>query len=164
MRQRYTLKKTGKLKSRKRIEVLFREGKSFSLFPFRVIYLLTDPGSAPGPGTPAQATSASATFASADPASAPVAPAVPARATPAPVQAGFGVSTRLFRKAVDRNRIKRLCREAWRLQQHPLTAVLREKGVSLAVFFIYTGKQLPDYPVVTQKIGVILQKLVKEIA
>ncbi|HXB93576.1 MAG TPA: ribonuclease P protein component [Puia sp.] len=154
MRQRYTLKKTEKLKSRKRIELLFREGKGFSLFPFRVIYLLNDPGSAPAKETSAPATPAVGT----------PAPTIPVTPAPAAIQAGFGVSSRLFRKAVDRNRIKRLCREAWRLQQHPLSAVLHGKGLSMAVFLIYTGKQLPDYPVVTQKIGVILQKLVKEIA
>jgi hypothetical protein len=34
----------------------------------------------------------------------------------------------------------------------------------MAVFFIYTGKDLPDYAIVTQKIGVALQKLIKEIS
>ena len=41
---------------------------------------------------------------------------------------------------------------------------LTEKGLSLAVFFIYTGKELPEHATVTEKIGVILQKLIKEIA
>jgi ribonuclease P protein component len=138
MNQRNTLKKTERLKSRKRIEKLFREGKSFSLYPFKIIYLLTAPGSIP-------AASGS----------------IPA---PAPIQAGFGVSSRLFGKAVDRNRIKRLCREAWRLQRQPLSGQVQQKGLSMAVFIIYTGKQLPDYPTVTQKIGVALQRLMKETA
>jgi ribonuclease P protein component len=82
----------------------------------------------------------------------------------APLQAGFGASSRYFKKAVDRNRIKRLGREAYRLQKEPLLRRLEEKGLCLAVFFIYTGKDLPDYPTVTQKIGVVLQKLIKEIS
>jgi ribonuclease P protein component len=77
------------------------------------------------------------------------------------LQAGFGASSRHFKKAVDRNRIKRLCREAYRLQKQPLFQRLKEKGSSLAVFFIYTGKELPDYHAVTDKIGVALQKLIK---
>jgi ribonuclease P protein component len=136
MRQRFTWKKAEKLKSRKRIERVFRDGKSFSLFPYRVIFLLQPNGvSAPG-----------------------------VREDWAPLQAGFGASSRHFKKAVDRNRIKRLGREAYRLQKEPLLRRLTEKGLSLAVFFIYTGKELPEHAIVTEKIGVILQKLIKEIA
>ena len=100
------------------------------------------------------------------PASAPVAPsAAPSSGSEpqAPLQAGFGASSRNFKKAVDRNRIKRLSREAYRLQKQPLLDRLQEKGLSLAVFFIYTGKELPDYRTVTEKIGVALQKLIREI-
>ena len=79
-----------------------------------------------------------------------------------PLQAGFGATTRNFKKAVDRNRIKRLSREAYRLQKQTLYDHLMEKNRSLAVFFIYTGKELPDYGTVTEKIGVALQKLMKE--
>ena len=81
----------------------------------------------------------------------------------APLQAGFGASSRNFKKAVDRNRIKRLSREAYRLQKQPLLDRLKEKGLSMAVFFIYTGKDLPDYGIVTEKIGVALQKLIREV-
>ena len=140
----YTLKKTERLKSRKQIESLFREGKSFSVFPIKIFYM-----SAPAPANAAP----------------PPASAAPSslKTAPSPLQAGFGVSSRLFPKAVDRNRIKRLCREAWLLQRLPLSEHLDKKGRVLAVFLIYTGKQLPDYPLVTQKIGVALQKLVKEV-
>jgi ribonuclease P protein component len=117
-----------KLKSRKRIERVFREGKSLSLFPFKVWWLLQ-----PVPGE-------------------------------VPLQAGFGASSRQFKKAVDRNRIKRLSREAYRHQKQPLFQRLKETDRSMAVFFIYTGKDLPDYAAVTQKIGVALQKLIKEIS
>jgi ribonuclease P protein component len=79
-----------------------------------------------------------------------------------PVQAGFGAGSRHFKKAVDRNRIKRLCREAYRLQKLPLLDLLKKKERSLAIFFIYTGKELPDYRTVSDKIGVLLQKLMRE--
>ena len=125
MRQRYTWTKAEKLKSRKRIEWVFKEGKSLSVFPFKVFYLLLHP--------------------------------------PAPPQAGFGAGSRHFKKAVDRNRIKRLSREAYRLQKQPLMEALAEKERSMALFFIYTGKELPDHGTVKAKIGVLLQKLIKEV-
>lgn len=154
MSQRFTWKKAEKLKSRKRIERVFREGKSFSLFPYRVIFLLQPIGAgASMPGGDGG-----------DPASRPGAAAKAPRSDWAPLQAGFGASSRHFKKAVDRNRIKRLGREAYRLQKEPLLRRLTGKGLSLAVFFIYTGKELPEYATITEKIGVILQKLIKEIA
>jgi ribonuclease P protein component len=86
-----------------------------------------------------------------------------ARTAESPLQAGFGAGSRHFKKAVDRNRIKRLSREAYRLQKKPLLQQLEAKRLSLAVFFIYTGKELPDYGTVSDKIGVALQKLIREI-
>jgi len=125
-RQQFTLGKDERLKSRKLIERVFREGKSFALFPFRVYY-------------------------------APL-PAI----VPVFLQAGFGAGSRNFKKAVDRNRIKRLTREAYRLQKQGLQDHLRDKGRPLAVFFIYVGKELPDQELIRTKIGLILQKLITE--
>jgi hypothetical protein len=33
----------------------------------------------------------------------------------------------------------------------------------MAVFFIFAGRELPDIQIVTEKIGVALQKLIREI-
>src|SRR5258708_29313192 len=153
MSQRFTWKKAEKLKSRKQIERVFREGKSFSLFPYRVRFLLQQP---------ATVTSASLAAGASGP-TPPILRSTAAKTPPSPLQAGFGASSRHFKKAVDRNRIKRLSREAYRLQKEPLLRRLTEKGLSMAVFFIYTGKELPGYATVTEKIGVALEKLIKGI-
>jgi len=78
-----------------------------------------------------------------------------------PLQAGFTVSTRHFKKAVDRTRIRRLMRESYRLQKNNLLNELQENHKSLTIFFIYTGNQLPEYKEVFEKTGSALQRLEK---
>lgn len=80
-----------------------------------------------------------------------------------PVQAGFTVSKRHFPRAVDRNRIKRLMREAWRLQKDELYALLTGKSLRLAVMFIFTGKQMPEYKTVSEKVTAVIQRLGKSL-
>jgi ribonuclease P protein component len=79
------------------------------------------------------------------------------------LQFGVGVSAKNFKKAVDRNRIKRLTREAWRLQKNELSEKTKTTHKRLNVFFIYTGKELPDFTTVKDKVAVALKKLVDKI-
>jgi len=76
---------------------------------------------------------------------------------------GTGVSAKNFKKAVDRNRIKRLTREAWRLQKNEIREKARETQRQLNVFFIYTGKELPDFTTVKEKVAIALKKLADKI-
>lgn len=80
-----------------------------------------------------------------------------------PLKAGVTVSSRNFKKAVDRNRVKRVLRESYRLQKIPLQSRILEEGKSLALFFIYTGKQLPVYKEVHEKIGLLLERLTNDL-
>jgi len=54
-----------------------------------------------------------------------------------------------------------LTREAYRLQKKQLQETLAQKKIQLNVFFIYTGKELPVFNVVKEKVNVILNKLIK---
>jgi ribonuclease P protein component len=76
---------------------------------------------------------------------------------------GTGVSAKNFKKAVDRNRIKRLTREAWRLQKNEIREKTSETQKQLNVFFIYTGKELPDFTTVKDKVAIALKKLADKI-
>ena len=77
------------------------------------------------------------------------------------LQFGVGVSTRNFKHAVDRNRIKRVTREAYRQQKAVLQQLTQQKQLPAAVFLIYTGRELPQFEVVHEKIAVILNRLIK---
>lgn len=78
-----------------------------------------------------------------------------------PLQAGFGVSSRQFKRSVQRNRIKRLMREGYRLQKNELQEVVQNKNLQLALFIIYVGRELPDYATVSEKMQVALNRLLR---
>lgn len=129
----HTFRRHEKLKSRKLTDRLFKEGKGFNVFPFRVQYLISEEGFAIPEGK--------------------------AFRPGCPVQFGVGVGTRYFKKAVHRNRVKRLVREAWRLHKHLLYETATAQNKQCAVFIMYTDKVLPDYSLVTEKINVAIVKL-----
>jgi ribonuclease P protein component len=79
------------------------------------------------------------------------------------LKAGFTVSSRNFPRAADRNRIKRLSREAYRLQKNTLQEMLKETRQEANLFFIYTGKEIPDLTQVRNSIQLLIDKLVKQL-
>ena len=121
----FTYKKTDKLKSRKQTQHLFSTGQAINVFPIRLIYTIE----------PILSTADNLSLTSL-------------------LQAGVGAPSRTFRKAVQRNRVKRLLREAYRLEKPNFIsqAALDNKRVNL--FFLYT-----DALVLTQ---VEIQGKVKE--
>ena len=76
------------------------------------------------------------------------------------LQIGVTASKRLFKKAVDRNRVKRLLREAYRLQKEELKMGLEAAGKSGAIFFLYTGKTLPEFDGIKTAMAKCLKKLI----
>ncbi len=65
------------------------------------------------------------------------------------------VSKRNFKKAVDRNRIKRLLREGYRKNKY---IVHHNTTHQFTFMFLYTGKEMPEYALVASKMKKILQK------
>lgn len=74
-----------------------------------------------------------------------------------PAQAAFIVSKKIFKKAIDRNMLKRRMREAYRLNKNDFYINLKER--QLAVFFIFIGKEIIGY----KQIETAMKKAMKKI-
>lgn len=106
-----TFTRQERLKSRKTIARLFKEGNSFVAYPLRVVWLETETegeGVREGENVRDEFTT----------------------------QIAISVSKRIFKNAVDRNRLKRRIREAYRLHKHEFYEKLADRTVALMLSFI----------------------------
>ncbi|MEY4052990.1 MAG: ribonuclease P protein component [Chitinophagia bacterium] len=132
----FTYQKTDKLKSRKQTQHLFSSGQAITVFPIRLIYTIEPIKTTPTNG-----------------------------ALTSLLQAGVGAPSRIFRKAVQRNRVKRLLREAYRLEKPNFIsqATLENKRVNL--FLLYTDAlvltQLEIQGKVKEALSILATKLNK---
>ena len=120
-----TFNKEERLCSKKLIDLLFKDGSSFLLYPYRVSYLFTD---------------APHSF---------------------PAQVVINASKKRFKKAVDRNLIKRRSREAYRLQkQLQLYSLLTDRADLLLLSVQYVGKQIYEYSFFEKKMAAVFKRLI----
>lgn len=118
----YSFGKKEKLKSRKVIEQLFKEGKSITRFPLKLYYL----------SMPEQESQ---------------------------FKTAVSVPRKNFKKAVSRNRIKRLMREAFRLNKD---LIFNNIEGNFAFLILYLGKEIPDYGEVESSLKDVFRRLVNE--
>ena len=134
MAKTFTYQQQDKLKSRKQMQNLFALGKSMSNSPLRLIYTLENIGEEH-----------------------------PINSAPLIIQAGVGAPTKQFKKAVQRNRVKRLLREAYRLELPAFKAQLTLQGKRLSIFILYMEENVLPQIEINATMKLILNQLVKRI-
>lgn len=80
-----------------------------------------------------------------------------------PVSILVSVPKKRFRHAVDRNRMKRLVREAYRLNKHILWDALEGKDYRLVLAFVCITDSLPSFPIVQKSVRKALVRIAERI-
>lgn len=124
---RQTFKKEERLCSRLHIETLFTKGKSFSKFPFKILY------------HPEKLD------------------------TSFPVQVMLSVSKRKFKRAVDRNKIKRFIREGYRKNKYIIYNYLYPLQKQYSVAIIYISDKIMPCKIVEEKLIVSLMAMCEQL-
>jgi ribonuclease P protein component len=73
------------------------------------------------------------------------------------------VPKKRFKRAVKRNRLKRLMREAYRLNKTQLINILSENNLNIYISFNYVSDEESDFATIEQKIKVALLKITEKI-
>lgn len=79
------------------------------------------------------------------------------------LQAGVGAPSRTFRKAVMRNRVKRLLREGYRLEKPVFLDRNTLQGYRVNIFFLYTDANVLSQKEIQEKIKQLLARLAEKL-
>jgi ribonuclease P protein component len=80
-----------------------------------------------------------------------------------PAQFALSVPKKKFPKAVHRNRVRRLVREAWRLNKHKLyESAPEESGAAIAVMVLYTATEELPFSAIEVAMKQLIRRLVKK--
>ncbi|HTM99450.1 MAG TPA: ribonuclease P protein component [Pedobacter sp.] len=124
-----TFNKEERLCSKKSLDLLFKNGSSFLLYPFRITYLFVE------------------------------------EVHQFPVQVVINVAKKRYKRAVDRNLIKRRTREVYRLQKESLLySQLGDRKQLLLLSLQFIGKEKYEYVFFEKKLGLALKKLISQLS
>lgn len=70
---------------------------------------------------------------------------------------------RKFRHAVDRNRVKRLTRECWRMRKHIVSQRLEEQGAHISLALVYVHNEILGHEQLGRKMDKLLDALAADI-
>lgn len=75
------------------------------------------------------------------------------------VSALISVPKKRFHDAVDRNRVKRQLREAYRKHKHAITSRMAERGEGLLIAFVYVSPQIESTEHIEKRMVRLLDKI-----
>ena len=80
-----------------------------------------------------------------------------------PCQVLIVAPKRRFKHAVDRNRVRRLTRECYRLRKQQFYSFLEDNGISIVFSLVYVHNEIMSYEQLGKKMDKLLDSLEKEI-
>ncbi|NVK65409.1 MAG: ribonuclease P protein component [Flavobacteriales bacterium] len=75
----------------------------------------------------------------------------------------FSAPKRTFRKAVQRNRIKRICKESFRMQRASLDNYLQKQNKQIALFLVYTPREELSVKQLEGKTKKLIDKIITQL-
>ena len=82
---------------------------------------------------------------------------------PYPAQVLFAVSKKNFKKAVDRNHIKRLCRESYRIYKHNIYDILTKEHKKALLVVVYNNKEQMSFETIQSKMQLAIDKTIQQL-
>lgn len=79
-----------------------------------------------------------------------------------PVQILAGVSKKRFKKATDRNQIKRQIKEAYRLNKETIVKFFTTKNECVHIAFFYIADVLPEKKIIEDKMKIALTRIIEK--
>ena len=128
----YTLPRSERLRSLKAIRRMFGEGHSGFIYPFRYVWIATEPC---GEGVE------------------------PQQGSERGVEVMFSVPKKFHKRANKRNLLKRRMREAYRLNNSELKSLCQSRGVAFDIAFIYSSKEVLPSNTIAHAITKILAEV-----
>jgi ribonuclease P protein component len=142
--KQFKFSKEERLCRQKNIDNLFQHGQSFVAYPIRIIWTMKQLNNIiPGYSVPGK-----------EPTDIENKP---------PAQLLITVSAKTFKRAVDRNKIKRRLREGYRLHKNPLYEALKGKDFNLDLGCQYIGKEILNYHEIEEKLVLAIRYLIRQL-
>lgn len=131
-----TFGKEERLCSRSLMDRLYADGHRLMAFPFSVQWLVTSAADGQQPASGPQ---------------------------PSPCQIMIVAPKRRFRHAVDRNHVRRLTRECWRLRKSAFYTFLQEHDLCLVLSLVYVHNEIMPYDLLGHKMDKLIAQLQQDI-